>query len=110
MWFVGCRRVLFPGGVGGWLLSRGNVFDDVFGISADAGKKSGRHCIKEGQPDEVESRLIGDDPAVVDWLLRLFVLAAEDRKISRISEWFRINRARLWTFQRFRAAIDLGWP
>jgi hypothetical protein len=52
---VGSRRS------GGRLLARGNVLDDVFGISADAGKKSGRHCIQEGQPDEVQSGLIGDD-------------------------------------------------
>jgi hypothetical protein len=35
-------------------------------------------------------------------------LGLADRKISRKFEWQRINRAKSWTFQRFRAAIDLG--
>ena len=32
---------------------------------------------------------------------------AVDRKISRKPGWHQINRAKSWTFQRFRAAIDL---
>ena len=31
-----------------------------------------------------------------------------NRKISRRSGWHRVNRAKSWTFQRFRAAMDLG--
>ena len=36
--------------------------------------------------------------------------ATVDRKISRRSGWHRINRDKTWTFQGFRAAIDLRAP
>ena len=66
--------------------TRGDVLDDVFRISADAGEKSGRHCVEEEQPDEVQPGLVGDDPAYVDWLVRLLVLT-EDRKVDPGEVW-----------------------
>ena len=57
------------------------MLDDVFRISAYAGKKSGRHCIEKVQPNEVQPWLLGDDAAHVDWLIRLLVLT-EDRKVD----------------------------
>jgi len=62
------------------------VLDDVLRISADAREKPGRHRIKEGKPDEVQSGLVTDDSPNMDWLVR-FLLRTEDRKVDPREVW-----------------------
>ena len=50
--------------------TRRDVFHNMFGISAHAGKETRRHCIEKVQPDEVQAGLVGHDPADVIRLVR----------------------------------------
>jgi len=50
---------------------RGDVLGDVLGVPPDAVDHRRRHRVEEVQADEVQPRLAGDDPALVD----RFVLA-----------------------------------
>lgn len=58
-----------------------DVLDDVFCVSPDAGEEPRRHRVEEEKANEVQPRLVGDDAAFVQGLIRLF-LFPEDGQVD----------------------------
>jgi hypothetical protein len=56
---------------------------DVLGIASDTVDLAGRRSIEELQADEVQPRLLGDDPPLVEWL----GVTVKDREIDPREVW-----------------------